>query len=549
MASVQKKTSEVKDGDIFADLFKDQDPEFLKELLESSTEEIRKFEQFSEKSNTGAFTCRELGNSHYIQREFGEAIFFYNKSLCYAEAESELLGLAFGNRSAYFFQLKKYDKCLVDIQLAIQHGYPQEKMTKLEARRNDCEKLINEGKLAEKFMPKLCSEPNENIPTLSNAVNIVEDAEHGRRVVAVKDLKVGDIIMIEPVYIGELYIEKYHSCIICLKYDCNLVPCKNCTAAMFCLDCQDDNDIHRFECDIKRKTIVTRSDALNLQIPMMRSIMSAQKLFPNLDEFIEFVENTIASDALKIPDLTDAKSKYETFLTMKRGEMKADSIQVVYAIYHTMLTQKDIASVFNTEQSRRFLMNLVQRHYLIFMENAIFRNCYVFESNVEPVEEIEQTVMFYFGFTKPLFRHSCARNMTILFDNGFAKGVVMRPVKEGEELNFSISYIVQSNYEHRRAYLWNLHKFRCNCELCQLQCNIPDNPVLASEPTFFFFRSIFMNPGIHIDMADELAKKVEAACVLLLEKYGREPMCAELIIVLQAYEKLHIDRINGDYIQ
>lgn len=79
---------EVKESDIFVDLFKDQDPEFLNELFESSAKEIKKYSHLCDKIDVDAFDLREVGNWHYTQREFAMALHFYNKSLCYAEAES-----------------------------------------------------------------------------------------------------------------------------------------------------------------------------------------------------------------------------------------------------------------------------------------------------------------------------------------------------------------------------------------------------------------------------------------------------------------------------
>ena len=65
------------------------------------------------KSEEQAQAFKELGNQEYKQKQFDEAIKFYTKCIQNSPSESEVLPVAFANRSAVFFQKKEYAKSLL----------------------------------------------------------------------------------------------------------------------------------------------------------------------------------------------------------------------------------------------------------------------------------------------------------------------------------------------------------------------------------------------------------------------------------------------------
>ena len=77
------------------------------------------------KSSELADECRNAGNKLYCERNFFEALLKYNESLCFAMEGSEAVGLAYANRSAVYFELRLYEKCIRNIELAKLSGYPQ----------------------------------------------------------------------------------------------------------------------------------------------------------------------------------------------------------------------------------------------------------------------------------------------------------------------------------------------------------------------------------------------------------------------------------------
>jgi hypothetical protein len=64
-----------------------------KKLMPNQAENMRK-----EKSNQLAKQYRDQGNKHYSNRQFFDALECYNQSLCFAEKDSENVGLAYASK-------------------------------------------------------------------------------------------------------------------------------------------------------------------------------------------------------------------------------------------------------------------------------------------------------------------------------------------------------------------------------------------------------------------------------------------------------------------
>lgn len=83
---------------------------------------------------------REDGNVAFQDGNFELAILLYTEAMRYSPAhetllEGEDLAMAAANRSAAFFQLKDYESCLQDIEIAIEAGYPTNIVYKLYIRQ------------------------------------------------------------------------------------------------------------------------------------------------------------------------------------------------------------------------------------------------------------------------------------------------------------------------------------------------------------------------------------------------------------------------------
>lgn len=174
------------------------------------------------------------GNKCYQNKEFLKAILFYNQSLCIAES-NEQISLLYGNRSAVYFEIKRFKECLENIQLAKQYNYPEDKLVKLNNRENRCldiiknEKQIKEDPVSNFF--KLSYKAHPKIPFIIDGVEAKYSEKYGRGLYTNKNLYAGDIIIIEEPFLKTLDDEfKHKRCNYCLKTNSyNLIPCENCT--------------------------------------------------------------------------------------------------------------------------------------------------------------------------------------------------------------------------------------------------------------------------------------------------------------------------------
>jgi hypothetical protein len=224
------------------------------------TEDV--FEDFidSEEANDGfkknpekAQAFKDLGNESYKAKKLKDALQKYTKCIQFAPSDQDTLAIGFANRSAVFFQMKEYEKAILDIKRAMESGYPKgtrykllERKTKsllLLKRYNEMHNSLNEfltsmdeatglapeiktktvsslHKLIEQAMKQhksngaiqasgcqnfenrcksLPKVPNADpkIPAFSKSVKIDYDSKRGRHGIATRDISAGELIAVE----------------------------------------------------------------------------------------------------------------------------------------------------------------------------------------------------------------------------------------------------------------------------------------------------------------------------------------------------------------
>lgn len=530
-----RKESYKKDA-LYVDLFKNHD---LKELttMYDTTKVLKKHireNSAKEKTSYTAIKGRIAGNAIFAQKKYYAAMKQYNFALCFAKHGSEEMALIYANRSACFYNLKMYEKCLIDIELAKKANYPESLMEKLNTRKVNADDLIAKGLSVAGYNPKLSYDVSEQIPVMANAVKIDIDEHRGRRVIATKDLSVGEIILSEPIYVGQSIGGEYTCCNICVKDAANLIPCKNCTRAMFCYGGCEQNAVHRLECDIREISMQTSLHETNCFHSIIRTILMAIELFPTIDDLIEFVEQNLPNESsldIGIPQFIDDKAKYRTFLHLPAGKIFPITMQLVYCTYNTMLGNSEIAKIFNTVKYRRFLMHLILHHALALKNSALVLGRDIAAESTKKGENMA----YYFGLTYRLFQHSCVPNTVLLFRNGSSFGVMIRPVKKGEELFISlIGTNSGSSYKERQNMLID-REIECECELCvqRLETLLKDTELKENMEylTLYIRASRYVGENV----TKEITKIGKADFEWFLQKYGRRPWGEEIQFLTQVY--------------
>lgn len=190
------------------------------------------------KCNVTADKLRDEGNFAFRNGEFIKALTLYNESLSHASFDSQQVPLAYANRSAVYFEMKRYEKCLENIRLARDHQYDSAKLPKLNEREEKGRKLkktLKSNQLREEFF-QLSYPANEKIPFIVDCIELRQSDKFGRYLVTKQDLHAGDVIAIEePFY---KFIDKeccFTRCANCLSSnDLSLIPCGSCTTS-WCL--------------------------------------------------------------------------------------------------------------------------------------------------------------------------------------------------------------------------------------------------------------------------------------------------------------------------
>lgn len=274
---------------------------------------------------------RSKGMQQCKSGNWREAIELFNQALCFAEKRSTDVGCAYGDRSNCFFNLKMYEKCLVDIKLAHLNNCEAAMLPKLSKLAANCKKLLKttaSGTDASNFMPKLSSAPNEFCPCLADIVQIEIDTSEAptikRHIIADCDIEVGKTIMMEEGFVWTT-CEKYKRCCLCLETETNLVPCGMCTDNMVCHDSCEKSGLHEIEClmDLRTNDDNESNGSIgNNEHAVVRSLFKALKIIPGVNELQRFVENIVSNRKSGVThSILTPLSEYAIFLENGLKEM------------------------------------------------------------------------------------------------------------------------------------------------------------------------------------------------------------------------------------
>lgn len=382
------------------------------------------------KSDTIALQKRNEGNEKFRECAPLKAMKLYSDSLRFAKPGSEHISLAYANRAASFLNLKMYDECLMDIELATKAGYPEHLKSKLEERKVRCLKEMQEDEQHPR--EKLSFHPNEKFPYLSNMVKVQRNGKGDYSLIANTDIDVGQTIAVEDPYAAFVWFKFEMHCNICSKEFCNLVPCKKCAVAMFCPECQG-HFLHEYECGLN---FCGDSDFNRKIMEMVRSILLTVKLFPTVDELMSFVEQMLMTKELP-ESMFDDRSKFQAFFNfpLKKHDMSLVEMKKhIYPVFKTLLRIPHVNEMFRTEKHRRFLMHLIGHHKML-PEIGAGTECHKGlqgRSGASASVHISPVMLSY-------FTHSCRSNVLNFTNGGKIILYSSRLIKNGEQLTISLA--------------------------------------------------------------------------------------------------------------
>lgn len=454
MDSLWKKTSNTT-GSSYVDLFEDVTvgAAGFNSVMAPT---LRAMFSYTQKKDESSVNYRKQGNQKFQEQKWCAAMSCYNQSLCFAEIGSENVSLAYANRSACFFRLKEYKRCLADIELAEQAGYPSNLMPKLQERRANCVKSMStgDGEGNEEFEPELSYEPNKELPVFADVLQIQVNRLVNRYVSSNCDIPAGKTILVEDAFIGRPGETRYQRCAGCLKADQNFIACSKCTNAVFCDTTCSTKNVHQMECNYSYND----SDKLELHLEFIaHSIFVAMSIFPDTQSLMEFVQDVVKIKTKTVPEsLIDEKSKYRAFLQLSiflTPKISKECLGLANDWYNNLLLRDVIAKRFDTEEKKSFLMHLTVHHILVISTNAFI-----------PAPDDARFLFIASSY----FNHSCEPNVLRVNYQNRLVFITLRPILAGEQLYVRYNDIIDAEpVAQRQAHFMEKYGFHCKCERCE----------------------------------------------------------------------------------
>ncbi|XP_055306313.1 uncharacterized protein LOC129570647 [Sitodiplosis mosellana] len=503
---------------LYVDIFRKLNPEMRfifgeeKRKYYHMTETMINMHVSSEKCDEQSIVYRKQGDALFQQGNWREAMQFYNRCLCLAKVASSHMGIGYAKRAQCFFNLGMYEKCLLDLDLARFSNFPRQQYALLEMREAECLKRMAEGADTVSIVPKLSLKASEKYPEMANGLKMMRDADANWYIVATKDIKVGEIVMVEKSFIST-YIESYQKCCICSVTLANLLPCNKCSKVLMCPDC-NGSILHKVECDAQ----VLFCDNYPPVSDTFRSILLAMTMFEDADELMNFIEPIVATDLSKLPpSINDEKSKYRGFLHLAHDSfnLKEDTA-MAFVNYSSLMGHDTVSQYFHTEQHQRFLMHLVFHHFSALKSRGLSSTVVGFD------DDTEQTDFTFLLATN--FGHSCAPHLTLRIVDGYAVMVSVRPITKGQPVLLSQNeMILMNSVDERQQAMQDELGHKCNCERCEFQTSTPNvfirDPRRAADPDFqFIIRQLNSNTRYDDANCEDFVKCAER----FLNKYGHQ---------------------------
>ncbi|KAJ9594025.1 hypothetical protein L9F63_014541 [Diploptera punctata] len=512
------------------------------------------------KSLEKSLELKNSGNRAFVQKDDKEALLLYTKSIAAApipteqdlsmpvtENANDALAIAFANRSAVLFRLEKYNLCLQDISQALKYNYPNKLQYKLFERQGKCLQHLGRKKDAmnsinnalkglssaelaedrrqqikgelvnllksyqsaiafrnlprdeEPQLPKCSYNRNIKLPCASGCVEIKYSPEMGRYMSATRDIKVGDILVVEKPFASELESKYFEThCYKCMRRCEALLPCSFCSLVMYCSEecrssCWDES--HYIGCSIlptlqNLDIFVKGYLALKIVVKAcktngIKSLLESLAAQEKLEEIKRGFNNKgvlSSSDYSPIHWLTGHTEKLSLKLLFSMSLNAA-------CILHCLETMTDFFSDMDVDECKYEVGGLLLQHILSLQINshAVEETLYSTENYLEPgsfrknVELIGCAVHAVLS----LVNHSCDPNVirtTHREDISVLRAV--KPIARGEQVFdcYQFHFFINEK-EERKTHYETFYHFTCKCTACT-----EDWPTLHSlpdvEPTF-----------------------------------------------------------------
>ncbi|XP_053624231.1 SET and MYND domain-containing protein 4-like [Plodia interpunctella] len=362
--------------------------QWLKQMHQSYARKTSEWDT-AQKCDDVSLLWRQRGNDKFRAELYEESYQCYSKSVMYAHQNGPMFPLALANRSAALLKMKKFQECLSDVDLALEHGYPREQRHKLLLRRTDChielqqrEKALESLQLAathalslglsavhtaefdrhiKKLEEKLANTPpaqpeaeeplppplggdNPDFVAASTALELRRSDVAGRYVVTREPLRRGDVIFSEEPYAWVALAAELPVCEACCATTSNPTPCVQCSRSVYCsLSCRARaHNVHRWECAGAQADLFATIGIAHLALRVL--LVTANEGFPAVplgqpapSSACDLFTSYSQVDDLRIYS-ADTSPFYRMFNLVTNFDKMNNADYIQYALTATMLT-------------------------------------------------------------------------------------------------------------------------------------------------------------------------------------------------------------------
>ncbi|XP_057331021.1 SET and MYND domain-containing protein 4-like [Microplitis mediator] len=468
----------------------------------------------------------EEGNKIISSAPLEKLIEIYSEAIAYALPGSELLARGFANRSAALTNGGMYKDSLKDIERAFEIGYPDNLKAKLYARkaknllalnpkmRSEVDDAINQAKIwVEKmdddnkkrvrksleqlktdksfkkpvklweksvFLPKT-PDDNPTILRASGSIDIKNSEIFGRHIVATKDIKAGETIMVHRFYAFTLKSEyRYRCCWNCSRSTWSSVPCTQCSNVIYCNKvCRDTawQNHHDIECPAITAILAHFKfhDYGYSCLLSVRLLVKALKEFGTINALYEKVKQI---DLLHDPifklftgtvyDDTKYASVYSLFrLTLNPMATPGIKLSIATILFLLSGTTEILGRRFDDDPTE-----LMNNKWAIFIGNLIYRHIEIIQTNAVKMllSNREGNSVNHGMFLAPLLSlcsHSCDCNIYSLRTGDINTEIAIQPIKKGQQICISYGTTYQKlPAVERGQFIQKGYGFLCQCAAC-----------------------------------------------------------------------------------
>ncbi|XP_050719554.1 SET and MYND domain-containing protein 4-like isoform X4 [Eriocheir sinensis] len=449
-----------------------------------------------------------------------------------------MYAICLANRSAALYHLREYHYCVKDIDEALEHHYPKElkyKLFKRKARllshmkqhidardafrqalkwldwaKMEREKRIEHqteiqkwlkmyetGKVVKNWdipeyyaehppvIPDVTGGRNERFLSATKKIDIHYDNNMGRYAVAAEDIEPGDVLVTEKPFAAVLNREEYgNHCQKCFKTTKAPIPCKKCSAVLFCsVECRQSSYFHTIECSIL-DLLFGSGMSINCFLAFRLLTQYPLSYFLDMKEKLQEEENP--------KETTDNKEVYDPADFMRLYQLVCHSqhrtpedlfhrcIMIVFLLKALKKTKyfegKDGGSAYPLFKDKGDKVSDVE----VFAGSLLLRFLQIVQFNAHEVSEFyllgpktfdgakNETLGAAIYPTLALFNHSCHSAQVRYFSGNQVITKAIRNLRKGDIVpeNYGQSFPSKKRSE-RKLELADRYWFDCNCEACQ----------------------------------------------------------------------------------